>query len=137
MEEKSKIIGWIKRHKKELFAAGISIGALFLLILGIKHRGELCELWESLKQSISNLNFKKTDAQVSDMIAASEEVVETVASNKIINQGNPFNVSEHIRNLPEGWKPSQEKVTEAAQKGIILLSSQTLVDGYVKGEKAA
>ena len=49
----------------------------------------------------------------------------------------PFDVSEHIRNLPPGWKASAEKMAEAEMLGITLLPGQTIVDGYTKGGLAA
>ena len=37
MEDRKSLIRWIKDHKKQLIIAGISIGTLILIILGIKN----------------------------------------------------------------------------------------------------
>lgn len=44
----------------------------------------------------------------------------------------PINVSEHLRNLPDGWKPSQIKIDLATRYGFSLGDHQTWVDSYVK-----
>ena len=41
-------------------------------------------------------------------------------------------VESHIRNLPDGWHPSAEKIFEAEKLGILLAPGQTLVDSYTK-----
>ena len=41
-------------------------------------------------------------------------------------------VSQHIRNLPAGWKPSARKVEEAATLGIRLGEGQTIVDQFTR-----
>ena len=41
MEDRKSLIRWIKGHKKQLIIAGISIGTLILIILGIKNRAAI------------------------------------------------------------------------------------------------
>ena len=53
MESKKKeLIKWIKNHKKQLIFAGISITTLVCIILGIKNKDTLAELWISLAESV-------------------------------------------------------------------------------------
>ena len=48
MEERKSLLHWIKEHKKILIAAGIGVGALILIILGIKNRESVQAAWEQL-----------------------------------------------------------------------------------------
>ena len=63
-----------------------------------------------------------------------KEIATTVASSREINQ---FEVSRHIRNLPNGWHASPEKVAEALKNNIVLGEGQTWVNSYMKGGAAA
>ena len=38
MNERKSLISWIEEHKNELIIAGVSIGVLVLVVLGIKNR---------------------------------------------------------------------------------------------------
>ncbi len=142
-EEKKGFVAWVKVHKKELIIAGVSAGVIIAVILGIKNKDALMELWETMKSSI-----KKPVAPVREIPVATPTVpvvpvaevkelpvVELVDSSKIIQY--PFDVSDHIRNLHPGWKASAEKLAEAEKLGIVLQPGQTLVDGYTKGGIAA
>lgn len=66
------------------------------------------------------------------------QVTETVL---IINETHttqtPYDVSEHIRNLHEGWKASAEKIATAAEHGYDLKLGQTWVEAHIKGMIAA
>ena len=52
MEERVSLIRWIKENKKELMYAGLSVAALILLVLGIKHRDAIKAVWESLTNAL-------------------------------------------------------------------------------------
>ena len=66
MESKKKeLIKWIKNHKKQLIFAGISITTLVCIILGIKNKDTLAELWISLAESV-----KKAPATTTTSVAA-------------------------------------------------------------------
>lgn len=47
-------------------------------------------------------------------------------------RNKPINVSEHLRNLPDGWKASQSKIDLAARYGFSLGDRQTWVNSYAK-----
>ena len=57
---------------------------------------------------------------------------EAITVSKTLNNGVPFGVEGFIRNLPDGWHPSAEKIAQAAALGIKLGEHQTLVDPYMK-----
>lgn len=138
MEEHKGIIQWIKEHKKELIIAGVSIEALVLVVIGIKNKDAIKELWESLKNNAIQTSLKVSDAATEVVMEAPIESfqngVSTIASN---SEAIPFEVRRHIRNLPEGWHASPEKIEEALKNSIILMDGQTWVDGYMKGGFAA
>lgn len=138
MEERRGLIRWIKEHKKVLIAAGISIGTLILIILGIKNKDSLKSVWDSLKRIPENPTPKAVEEvtrTISEIpIEPAPIVVPAVPSN---SETLPFEVSRHIRNLPDGWHASQEKIEEALKNNISLVEGQTWVESYTKGGAAA
>lgn len=138
MEDRKSLIRWIKKNKKYLIAAGISIGVLILVILGIKNKAAIKALWDSLRGVAKTPTVEaveKVTKVVSEVPPESiQEVVSAVASN---SETLPFEVSRHIRNLPVGWHASPEKIAEALKNNIILMEGQTWVDSYMKGSVAA
>ena len=138
MEDRKGLIRWIKKHRKMLIAAGISIGVLILVVLGIKNKAALNALWDSLK-GITNHQAPKAAAKVTKAVSevVSEPVREVASAVPSNSETLPFEVSRHIRNLPVGWHASPEKVAEALKNNIILMDGQTWVESYMKGVVAA
>lgn len=134
MEERKSLICWIKEHKKELVVAGISTGTMILIVLGIKNRETIKAVWGSLKEAV-----KQSAAEVTETVTKvtaeipSEHIQETVTAMASNSESLPFEVSRHIRNLPNGWHASPEKIAEALKNNIRLIDGQTWVDSYVKG----
>lgn len=145
-EEKKGFIKWVKAHKKELIIAGISIASIIGIIIAIKNKDSIVALWESLRKSIDRTPVKSVansyDA-VENIIYESVSVAETVSEAQIIqfpvgrNIQSTFDVSDHIRNLPNGCNASAEKIATAAEHGFKLKLGQTWVDGYTKGVMVA
>ena len=122
MEDRKSLIRWIKDHKKQMIIAGISIGTLILIILGIKNRAAIKAVWDSLKGVVKHPTAKVAE-EVAKVVtdippAPASEIVTAVVSN---SETLPFEVSRHIRNLPDGWHASPEKVAEALKNNIILM----------------
>ncbi len=139
-EEKRTILDWIREHKKELIIAGVSITALILAILGIKNRKAIEEVWNSLRQIVNQKPVTiqpSTITPVSEITVKTETLTNVVESNIIPITKAPHYVSEHIRNLPNGYKPSAEKLALAAERGLELLPGQTIVDAYRTGGAVA
>lgn len=145
-EQKKGFLAWVKAHKKELIIAGISAAALIGIILGIKKRDSIEALWKSLSRAIEKSPTKALEVSQTtiEKIAQSTVTVTDVINPTeipVINTTrtfqNPFEVSDHIRNLHKGWRASAQKITEAEAMGIILQPGQTLVDAYTKGGVAA
>lgn len=140
-EEKKGFIKWVKAHKKELVIAGVSSAMLIGIIVGIKNKDSIVALWESLRKNIDKTPVKSvvnSDA-AENIIHVSGSVVETVSQAQIIqfpvgrSTQSTFNVSDHIRNLPNGCNASAEKIATAAEHGYKLKPGQTWVEGYTKG----
>lgn len=137
MENKEKKFKeWIKEHKKALVGAGVSITAISaLVILGIKNPQVLERIWGNLKSIVE----KKPVGEIkTESIEPIKEFLTKIEPKDIIKTTKkPHDVREHVRTLAKGYKPSEEKIKEAIEKGIELLSNQTIVDGYSTGVKAA
>ncbi|WP_018213176.1 hypothetical protein [Desulfitobacterium hafniense] len=145
-EQKKGFLAWVKAHKKELIIAGISTAVLIGIILGIKNRDSIEALWKSLSRAIEKSpteTLEVSQTTIEKIAQSSVTVTDVIHPTEIpvINVTrtfqNPFEVSDHIRNLHEGWRASAEKIVEAEAMGIILQPGQTLVDAYMKGGVAA
>ena len=138
MENRKSLVQWIKEHKKELLIAGVSISTLTLIMLGLKNADKIKDILESMNtltdQAVERVSEAPTIVTVEIPSKPPQDVMIAVAS----NSGElPIEVSRHIRNLPQGWHASPEKIAEALDNNIILADGQTWVDTYVKGGAAA
>lgn len=145
-EQKKGFLAWVKKHRKELIIAGISATALIGIIICMKNRDSIEALWKSLIGAIEKSpteSPKISQTSIEKIAQSSVTVTDVINPSKIpvinseITYQNSFEVSDHIRNLHEGWRASAKKITEAESMGIILQEGQTLVDAYVKGSVAA
>ncbi len=127
MEEKSKLICWIKQHRKALIGAGISIGLIIAVVLGIKNADAIKALWASLRKTTAKtvMTTAKSTAPV-----ITEQAAATVTRNSCTV---PFDVSAHLRNLHSGCHASAEKIATALDHGFVLNEGQTWVDAFTKG----
>ena len=134
MNEQKKLIRWIREHKKALIIAGISITTLIAIVLSIKNREVIKGFWNSLQKVVD-----KSAVQVANLPPVEtanpvlEDVVTVVAQHR---ESLPFDVSKYIRNLPEGWHASADKVATALENGFDLAEGQTWVMHYAKGVAA-
>lgn len=135
-KEKKKIVDWIKEHKTELIIAGVSVSALVMLILGIKNKETLEKFWSSLKRVTGEKSIS-IDNEVLNSMSETFPVQEVPMNNIILIERIPHNVDSHLRNLPEGWRASAEKIATAAEHGYELLPGQTWVEAYRTGGVAA
>jgi len=155
VKEQRKFISWIKAHKKALIIAGISIGTLIAIALGIKNREAIMEVWASLRKIVEKPAEKVLKAPVVEKVA---EVAPAIGASPVADQilgevtpvveecaaeigrrgyTAPFDVGRHIRTLADGQHASPEKVEAALKLNIILQAGQTWVEGYTKGVTAA
>ena len=131
-KEKKTFVDWIKEHKKELIIARVSIATIIAVIVGIKNHKALEEAWASLRKLV-----EKTPEMipVAKLMSVTEvtPVKDIVEINIVTADRIPHDVAEHLRNLPEGWKASAEKIATAAEHGYDLLPGQTWVEAYRTG----
>lgn len=127
IEEKKSFTTWVKAHKRELIIAGVSTTAVIALIIVIRNRYEIAELWKQLQSTIG-----KPDDSLPTIPTEKVPVAERTTSNLI-----PFDISEHVRNLHDGWSASAKKIATAAEHGYELKPGQTWVEAYKKGVIAA
>lgn len=132
MEENKKgFIAWVNAHKKQLLIAGISVTVIIGIIIGLKNKKAIKELWEALENSLSKTPVKLPESIT--IVQTSPSVVEEVIPVRLYTSPQEsFDVSQHIRNLSGGRRHSAEKAAEAAVLGISLLPNQTIVDTYTK-----
>lgn len=130
-EKKDSFKAWVIAHKKQLILAGISISVVLGIILGIKNKDALEELWTAMKLKIRNV--PKTELIVEPISQTSTPQLQIVtAPHTYTRPQEPVNVGLHIRTLSGGRTHSAEKTAEALALGIDLLPNQTLVDPYTK-----
>ena len=53
MSENNKFVSWVKAHKTESIIAGVSVTAIIGIILGLKNKDAIKELWDALENSLS------------------------------------------------------------------------------------
>lgn len=147
-QDKKTIFEWLKAHKKELAIAGASIAGVIITIIAIKNRAELKKYWDELQTAISKLSENKqskiivNSCDTTNMKTLSEavdsvELPVAVPLNHITANKMAFDVQKHIRNLPQGYHPSLEKIETALENGVELAPNQTWVRDYKKGLEAA
>lgn len=130
-EKKNGIISWVKVHKKQLLLAGGSVTVVIGIIIGLKNKDAIMDLWDSLKGSL----MREQGGQIMPLASvevASSAVEETVPIRSYTSPQKAFDVNQHIRNLSGGRHHSSEKAAEADVLGIVLLPHQTIVDAYTK-----
>ncbi len=114
----------VKEHKKEI---AISAVIVIATVLVVKNKGAFqssiksSRIQEALTSSLENQD------NVGPLI--SESISTSVSSNFPIDN---INVRGHVRNLPEGWKPSSSRVELAAEYGYSLGENQTFVSPHTK-----
>lgn len=123
-QNKKSFFEKVIEHKNEIIIAGVAIVSIGGIVLIAKNRNLFSN------HNIANL-FKNGIKTNCDTIPHVAEVTEnTVISIK--SKERVIDVSKHIRNLPEGWKASSEKLDSAIKSGIVLGENQTWVDSYFK-----
>lgn len=124
MEEKKSFFEKVKEHKTEIIIVSVTIVSAVGAILIVKN-------WDVIKgQTVDNLfknGMKANDNIIPHATEAIENAVISIPSNERV-----IDVSKHIRNLPEGWKASAEKLDSAIKTEFVLGAHQTWVDDYSK-----
>lgn len=118
----SKFINWCKIHSKEI-VLGI-VGIVGVAIISV-----LC----------NKKFFDNTDSVLSEKMENPFLHDETIVSGTEIPQRkitSPYEVKRHIRKLPVGQHPSQEKRKTAIENGYQLNEGETWVVQHTRGKSA-
>lgn len=117
-----------KEHKKEIAIGTAIVFSVVGTILVVKNRAVIKPaIKSSLVEEVLTKSIE-TKNNVSPLV--SEPIEKNIMSKYPID--NTINVREHIRNLPAGWNPSNNKVVLASKYGYSLKGNQTWVNAYTK-----
>ena len=83
--------------------------------------------------SYDNENTDYTGYQADEGEQNRADLDELKADRKYVD--DPIDVTEHIRNLPEGWHASEKKIASAAEHGYNLQPGQTWVANHTKNKE--
>ncbi len=132
MEDKQKGgIAWARAHKKQLLLAGVSVTTIIGIVVGLKNKDTIMDLWVSLEKSIQKAP-EKLPVALNIAQAGPLAPKEAIPVRAHTSPKKAFHVRQHIRRLSGGKHHSAKKAAEAAALGISLLPNQTLVDTYTK-----
>ncbi len=156
-----RAIQWVKAHWKGLLIAGVSVTTLLLIIKHILETEDqadspVTETDDFLPNNLPDFDLPDvsddTEELSDDMPVLDPEVYNKAAEDEPLtspvfevicsteadeSEKPPFEVSPHIRNLPEGWHASSAKREEAEENGFELEEGQTWVSRYTKRSEAA
>lgn len=135
-ENTHSFCAWVKEHKVQLLLVGISITVIAMVCFRVKDQEVIDILWKKLKERISAKRGIMPEGDLLPEVSNVPIELDSVQS-AYTRPCLPFEVHQHIRNLPEGRHHSMEKAMEAANLGIPLHPDQTIVDSYTKYSQAA
>ena len=123
---------WVKKHKNGVLIAGGVIVAIGAGYTAYKNLDTITSIFKTTKPAPLVLNNPPASVKVALPIVDVIPAIPTEAASKIINNGEPFRVCGHPRNLPTGWNASAEKTALALEYGFKLDENQTWVENYLK-----
>jgi hypothetical protein len=135
--ENGTFAGWVKKHKKDIIIGGT------ITVVGIVGGILIVKNWDAITDGIQALIstskkgsvVTKTQKVVFEAAVPMEEITKDIITDKpraLLNAGEEFDVSRHLRILSTGRKASQSKISQAAALGIKLDEHQTWVETYTK-----
>lgn len=108
IEYKNRIVKWIKAHKKQLIYIGISIPIIFAIVLGLKNKDAVKELFSKLKLAAKNASIYSENwfknATYEQLDAAREEVRVQFCSS-----GDDYQAACSLQNLLERFDKEMRK----------------------------
>lgn len=125
-EKKKTFFDFVKEHKKEIVIGSATVCVAVVVVVIFKN------ITAANAQNIIEEVVAKGLKTHNDAVSVSSGVVEACHASPPPSI-KPIYVSEHLRNLPAGWKASQSKIDLASQYGFLLGDNQTWVDSYAKG----
>lgn len=140
VQEQYGFYDWVKQHKKPIIVGCCIVVAAVTGVL-------ICEKLSLPKSSIEQLKplhqlEREALSQPLKIECQKLPSVDPITKSSVVevttclNGGEPFEVSNHIRNLPSNRQPSTDKILRALENGIDLSEHQTWVDSYTKNQVA-
>jgi len=132
-EQKNTEMTWWERNKKKVLTIGGVVIAVGIGIVVFKNKDALIEFMKKEKMTTKSVPQNDEQLAIQESLNAITALdIDSNPDSKTINNGNPFKVITHIRNLSNGRCPSAEKRKEAENLGIHLGEHQTFVNEYIK-----
>ena len=131
---------WVREHKKAIIAGTcLVVGTVAGVIIYKKIRSagipvSLIQLEQTQSASFVAVHQMIPDAGIRLATESATKIAEGTLS--VLNGGEPFDVSKHVRNLSGARTPSAEKIRTALENGFELGPNQTWVDHYIKNRVA-
>ncbi|NTW72587.1 MAG: hypothetical protein HGA49_10165 [Eubacteriaceae bacterium] len=125
--KKKSFMDKAKEHKKEIAIGAAVVLSVVAVVLVAKNKASLIAAFKPTH--MGGVLSSSLDTRNNVVPIISEALPTSIPGNSPIGMTN---VRGHIRNLPDGWRPSLDKVELAKELGISLNGSQTLVDAYSK-----
>ena len=145
--EKKGFAAWVRKHRKQLIKAGLSVAAVAALIaVAYIKRDSIAELWQNLKALLEKSNSSKlitSDEVIRQETTILTEINENVCSiteQTTISAKHSYSactVAEHLRKLPRGQHPSPSKYPELELYGLTPEDGYTVITEYQKGAAIA
>ena len=97
-DNKKRFIKWVNEHKQALLAIGISVPTLVFLIVGLKNKNMLVEVWRNLQEELkkANMHNSRWFESVSD---AELEVEREKVRLAYCSAGDDFGVTSTLQSL--------------------------------------
>lgn len=122
---------WLKKHKKVVAATAVILAVtgtvVTILVCGKKIDIPIDELGERILPEKKNSPVN-TAIPLATQEAVTQPLQDEMISLKVDGIDKVFPRSEFIRRLHEGWNASEEKLAEAAERGITLQPGETIVN---------
>lgn len=131
-EQEAGLWAWVKANKKPLILAAIGVAATAGVVCGIRSRKSAVDLMALHEKTEKRLPKELGEAVPVVQLIEPVELEPVVPARSYTKPTVPFDVTGHIRNLPEGQHHSAEKAAQAVARNIPLKPNQTLVDTYSK-----
>ena len=129
-EQKNTEITWWERNKKKVLTIGGVVIAVGIGIVVFKNKDALIEFMK--KEKMTTKSVPQNDEPLAIQESLNAIIGDAIKDRKPINNGNPYKVITHIRNLSNDRCPSAEKRKAAEKLGIYLGEHQTFVNEYIK-----
>lgn len=140
--EKGKVARWLSKNKWKIIGGTVLVAFSFGTVYLLYRNTSFYEYGVGPALSCLRKGGQKSVAMAESINMTETVITETTKTVVSAAEGSTIfedvvatreiNVDGFVRNLPQGWNASAEKIAEAVEKGIDLKPHQTIVDSYTK-----